>query len=265
MLTRASRDYYAVLGVPRTADAETIKRSFRALAARYHPDVSTEPDAAERFLELVEAYEVLSSPERRARYDRRGFARTSGARPARPAAAHDPLDDLFDPAAVRWGRPGERGRDILVAIRLDPEEARRGTARGVRYRATSVCSLCGGEGSQGRSRRRMCSACGGSGRVREIGSTRAGRLLRLRACARCEGLGQVVENPCAVCRGRGQVEDERALLVRFPAGSADGDELRIEGHGHAGGPGGRPGDVVVRVSVPAAESPSLLRRLFRSA
>jgi molecular chaperone DnaJ len=263
VLTRASRDYYAVLGVPRSASADTIKKSFRALASRYHPDVSSEPEAADRFLEIAEAYEVLSNAELRARYDRRGFATAASLRrPARPASEQDPLDGLFDATAGPAGRRGQRGRDILVGIELELEEARRGAFRGVRYDATSVCGECDGEGARPGSRWRACVACRGSGRVREVARAGGGRRLRLRACARCDGLGRLVDDPCAVCRGHGRLEEERALLVRFPAGAADGDELRLERQGHAGGKGGEPGDVVVRIRVRRAEERSLLKRLF---
>jgi molecular chaperone DnaJ len=261
VLTRATRDYYAVLGVPRTASAEAIKKAFRALAARYHPDVSGDPGAVERFLEIAEAYEVLSSEEGRARYDRRGFQAAARRRSAR-TRTRDPLDDLYDAVASPPGRPGERGSDILVGVDLEPEDARRGAFRGVRYTATCVCSDCGGEGSSAGGSWRVCEACAGSGRVREIGKAGGGRLLRLRACASCDGLGRVVEDPCPACRGRGRLVEERALLVRFPAGATDGHELRLERQGNAGGPGGEPGDVVVRIHVPDVEERSLLRRLF---
>ncbi len=268
MLTRATRDYYAVLGVARDAAPDTIKKAFRALAARHHPDVSHEPDAADRFREIAEAYEVLSSPDRRARYDRRGFARASGhatrqRRPG-PSTPPGPPGDPFDAAAAPPRGPGERGRDILVGIDLDAEEARRGAYRGVRYAAVAVCGDCDGSGARPGSRWGSCRACAGSGRVREVGRAGAGRVLRLRACSSCGGLGRIVDNPCALCRGRGRLEEERALLVRFPAGSADGDELRLAGQGHAGSVHGDAGDVVVRVRVAGSPGRSFLGRLFRS-
>lgn len=252
MLTRATRDYYATLGVPKDADRDAIKRAFRSLAATYHPDVSAAPDADQRFREILEAYEVLSSAEARARYDRRGFARApSPARRKRsePAPAEpDPLDDLFD-LVVPAPTPGERGADVVVEVELDAREARRGTARGVRYTAWASCETCAGAGAPAGSSRRACARCSGSGRVRETGEAPSGRLIRLRACGRCRGLGRLVDDPCPACAGRGRLEEERAVLVRFAARLKDSAELRLEGQGHAGGRGASPGDVVVRVSV----------------
>jgi molecular chaperone DnaJ len=266
VLTRATRDYYAVLGVPRDADRDSIKKAFRSLAAVHHPDVSSAADADERFRELLEAYEVLSSAEARARYDRRGFSRrvTSPSRRSRgepgPPRDPDPLDDLFD-LVVPAPAPGEQGTDVVTEIELDAREARRGTTRGVRFTAWATCETCEGAGAPRGSRWRVCSSCAGSGRVRESGQASNGRLIRLRACARCRGLGRLVDDPCPMCVGRGRLEEERALLVRFDAGLKDGDEVRLDGRGHAGGTGGPPGDVVVRISVRAGSDRSFLRRL----
>jgi molecular chaperone DnaJ len=267
VLTRAKRDYYAILGVPRDADQDVIKKAFRSLASTYHPDVSTEPDAEDRFREALEAYEVLSSPEARVRYDRRGFGRRPPSpprrSPAEPGAPKDPLDDLFDFLAPAPA-PGQRGADLAVQVALDAEEARRGTTRGVRFTAWSICDPCAGEGARPGSRWRTCGSCAGAGRVREAGRAANGRLIRLRACGRCRGLGRVVDDPCAMCGGRGRLEEERALLVRFPGGATDGQELRLEGQGHAGGRGGAPGDVVVHFAVPPGADGPLLRRLARA-
>lgn len=264
MLTRATRDYYAVLGVPRDSDRDSIKKAFRSLAATHHPDVSAEPDADERFREILEAYEVLSSAEAKARYDRRGFSRRAASPPRRTRAepakpkAPDPLDDLFDLVVPV---PGERGADLVAEVALDAREARRGTTRGVRFRAWASCDTCHGAGAPRGSRWRVCSGCSGSGRVREAGQASNGRLIRLRACAGCRGLGRVVDDPCPMCAGRGRLEEERALLVRFDAGVKDGDELRLEGQGNAGGRGGAPGDVVVRIGLRPGTGRPFLRRL----
>lgn len=266
MLTRAKRDYYAILGVPRGADRDSIKKAFRSLAATYHPDVSAEADGGERFREILEAYEVLSNVEARARYDRRGFsrrapspARRSGDERAAPKDP-DPLDDLFD-LVVPVPAPGERGADVVAEVLLDAREARRGTTRGVRFTAWASCEMCEGAGAPAGSRWRTCSSCSGSGRVRESKQASSGRLIRLRACARCRGLGRLVEDPCPMCAGRGRLEEERALLVRFDAGLKDGAELRLDGLGHAGGKGGAAGDVVVRIGVRPAVDRRFLRRL----
>lgn len=252
MLARATRDYYATLGVPRDADRDSIRKAFRALAATYHPDVSTEPDADLRFREIREAYEVLSSTEARARYDRRGFTRVpSPPRRTRSEPAPDgpdPLDDLFD-LVVPAPAPGERGADVAVELELDAREARRGAARGVRFTSWELCEACAGAGAPAGSRARTCGRCSGSGRVREAGEAPTGRLIRLRACGRCRGVGRLVDDPCKACAGRGRLKEERAVLVRLDPRTKDGAEVRLEGQGHAGGRGAPSGDVVVRVSV----------------
>lgn len=252
MLTRATRDHYAILGVPKDADRDSIKKAFRALAAAYHPDVSAEPDADQRFREILAAYEVLSSAEARARYDRRGFGRAPSP-PRRPRsepapAEPDPLDDLFD-LVVPAPAPGERGGDLLIGVELAPRDARRGTTRGVRFTTWASCEACAGAGAAAGSRWRACPRCTGSGRVRESGKAPSGRLIRLRACGGCRGLGRLVDDPCEACAGRGRLEVERAVLVRFDARTKDGAEVRLGGLGHAGGRGAPAGDVVVRVSV----------------
>ncbi len=249
MVTRAKRDYYEVLGVPRDADRELVKRAFRALAAEVHPDVSSDPDAGEKFRELAEAYEVLSHPSARERYDRLGY-RGNGL-----------FDDLLSAHGAAPPRPGERGADVLVEASLDFVEATRGTARSLRYRAVVECDACAGSGAGPGSRRTTCSGCAGAGRVREVGSAARGRFIRFQECARCRGKGTVVDRPCPACVGNGRMEEDLSTHVTVPAGVEDGDEIRLEGEGHAGGRGGPPGDVIVRLCVrPAPDSP-LLRHL----
>ncbi len=249
MVTRAKRDYYEVLGVPRDADRELVKKAFRTLAAEIHPDVSSDPDAGEKFREIAEAYEVLSHAPTRERYDRFGY-RGSGL-----------FDDLLGAHGAAPPRPGERGADVLVEASLDFVEAARGTTRGVRYRAVTECAACGGSGGSAGSQRSTCAGCSGSGRIREDGSAARGRFIRFQECARCRGRGTVIDHPCPACGGHGRAEEERSILVEVPAGTEDGDEIRLEGEGHAGGRGGPAGDVIVRLCVrPAPDSP-LLRHL----
>ena len=267
MLARAPRDYYAVLGVPRDADAAAIKKAYRALAALHHPDVSSEEDAGERFREIAEAYEVLSRPESRARYDRRLARAAADARPR--AAGHRESGraaDLHD--LVRAPRPAERGADVRVEIEVEPRTLRRGGLHGLRYTAMSRCEDCAGSGAANGSPARVCGACAGSGRVREVASEAEGRRVRLRACPRCRGVGTVVEAPCPACAGRGRAEEERAVLVRIPPRSRPGLRIALEGFGHAGGRGGKPGDLVVSVRARspaggASRRPGFARRVGR--
>jgi molecular chaperone DnaJ len=254
LLTRAKRDHYAVLGLPRHADDRAIKRAFRSLASAYHPDVSAAPDAEERFREIVEAYDVLSNPASRLQYDRRGFTSPRHPAPDRPGAP--PVDVPLEGIA----EPGQRGLDVAVELELDRKAAARGTNRGVRFVTWSTCTTCSGRGASARSRWRTCVACGGSRRVREAARSLNGRLIRFQTCGRCKGLGRVAETPCTACESRGRSEEDRALLVRVRPGARDGQELRFAGQGHAGGLGGPPGDVIVRLRIAGGRRPRFGRR-----
>lgn len=224
MLARAKRDHYAVLGVRRDADGAAIKKAFRTLASEHHPDVSDDPDAVARFREVVEAYEVLSNPAERRRYDRRwaaqpAFLGSDAVSGPDPSRVYSPFDDLLRAAAARpaAARPaaGARGADVVVAIELEFVEAVRGTSRALRYTVEVECAVCRGTG-------------------RHLGL--------------CEG-----------CAGRGRVQDERVVPVRIPSGSKDSARLRLAGQGHAGGPGGEPGDLAVELRVAAPRDTPVLR------
>jgi molecular chaperone DnaJ len=257
--TRAKRDYYAVLGVPRHADRPTIKKAFRTLASELHPDVSGDPDADERFRELAEAYEVLSRPEARERYDQFGSV-TRGVGGFQHPTFDGLLDHLPGPATTA-ASAGQRGADVIVEAEIDFAAAVRGTSRGLRYSVLVACEACRGEGTTAGSGWRTCPSCGGGGRVREVGSTPERRLVQYRPCRRCGATGRLVTNPCGCCHGRGRVEAERTVLVRIPPGTKDGARIRLVGEGYAGGPGGEPGDVYVEVRVALPPDAPLLRRV----
>jgi molecular chaperone DnaJ len=257
--TRKGSDYYAVLGVPRNADRDAIRRAFRSLASEFHPDVSPDPNAVERFLEIAEAYEVLSRPEARARYDRFGF----DPRAVSDFAAADTdfsrlFQDLLDLASAVQPS-GRRGNDVAVELEVDFSEAHKGSSRGVHYSALSVCIVCAGAGGAPRSTMVACTDCDGRGRIREGGGS--GRPSHLRVCATCRGTGRCPSTPCAECDGAGRLEVERALLVEIPPDTRDGEEIRIPGEGNAGSSGGEPGDAVITVRVRPARDTPLARRL----
>jgi molecular chaperone DnaJ len=259
MLARARRDYYTVLGVSRDADREAIKKAFRALATEHHPDVSGSPEADERFREIREAYEVLSRPESRARYDR--FGQRAERRPNHTAAS--PAGGLFDDLvwqAATTPRPGQRGLDVAVTAEVGFVEAAKGTTLPVRYMAVAHCLECGGTGAGPGGARHLCSACEGAGRQRE--SVRdADRRFRYRPCVRCGGAGYVVSEPCGACEGQGRVEEERTRLLVVAPGTKDTARLRFAGEGHAGGRGAEPGDLVVRLRVAGPPDAPVLRHL----
>lgn len=260
------RDYYEVLGVSREADEAQIKKAFRRLARKFHPDVNTEdPEAEAKFKELAEAYEVLSDPDSRAAYDHYGFDGLKG----RPMVDFEQFgfSDLFNaffgggmfgdalrnaaggPFAAA-GTAAEAGANVAVAIELSLAEAATGVTRRVPVTADVFCDRCGGSGAQPGTQRRRCSVCGGSGRVRQVSSIGGfGQFIRTGLCEACRGQGSVVDAPCDKCGGRGRFEATREVTVDVPAGIADGQRIRLSGEGGAPGPGGRPGDLYVEVSV----------------
>jgi len=252
----STQDYYELLGVARTASEAEIKKRFRALARELHPDVSDDPDAEERFKEVVEAYEVLSNSERRELYDRFGHAglRSRGFTPT--TFDFGTLGDLFsaffgDDLFGVGGRPrgAARGADIAAEVAIDLVDSAHGVQREVSLRVAVPCGTCHGTGSEPGTDPVQCPVCGGAGRVQQVSNTVFGQFVRTQTCGRCGGSGRVVEHPCKTCDGDGRVVEERKLSVDIPAGIHDGQRIRLGGEGHAGELGGRAGDVYVLVRV----------------
>lgn len=248
------RDYYELLGVARDADETTIKKAFRKLARELHPDVSDEDDAELRFREVTEAYEVLSSSERRALYDRYGHAglRSGGFTPTHFDGSG--LSDLF--AAffgddVFGGRSGgqQRGGDVGAEVVIELVEAAHKTTVSVPFEVAVPCETCGGDGIEPGTKPLACARCEGSGRLHQVSRSVFGEFVRAQTCPQCRGRGQIVEHPCGACDGAGRVVESRELDVEIPAGIHDGQRIRVSGHGHAGALGGRAGDVYVLVRV----------------
>ncbi|MCS6797928.1 MAG: molecular chaperone DnaJ [Myxococcota bacterium] len=246
MAARVKRDYYEVLGVPRDASPEAIKRAYRALARKLHPDANPgDPSAEERFKEASEAYAVLSDPERRRRYDQLGHAAFSPEADGVPvdfASMRDLLEGLF--ADVFGTRPrAPQGEDIEIALRVRFEEAALGCEKPLRYERDAPCERCEGSGAEPGSETPPCAACGGRGVVRY----QRGLFWGSRTCSTCRGRGRRIVRPCGRCDGRGLVRRQEELLVRLPAGVDTGAVRSVRGGGHHG-PGG-PGDLHVRVEV----------------
>ncbi|MGH3002083.1 MAG: molecular chaperone DnaJ [Gaiellaceae bacterium] len=255
-MATTDRDYYELLGVPRDADDATIKKSFRRLARKLHPDVSTEPDAEVRFREVTEAYEVLSSSETRALYDRYGHAglRSGGFTPT--SFDMGGLSDLFsaffgDEAFGSAGRGGSRrrGGDVGAEVEISLVDAARGTSVEVPFDVAVSCATCGGDGVEPGTQPVTCPRCEGAGRLHHVSRSVFGEFVRAQGCPQCGGRGQIVEHPCRTCDGAGRVAATRSLKVDVPAGIHDGQRIRVSGEGHAGEVGGRAGDVYVLVRV----------------
>jgi molecular chaperone DnaJ len=232
-------DYYEVLGVPRDADEETIRRAFHELARDVHPDVSDAREDHERFRELAEAYGVLSKPASRLLYDRYGYR----------GRGNQWVDDEPED-----GDP-PRGENVRAHIEMRAKDAKDGTARLLQYEARTLCAVCEGTGVIGEPDPE-CPDCDGTGRIREVSNLAAARILRVETCPTCG-----VE-PCDDCEGTGVVEAERRLRVRIPPGIEDGDQVRVSGEGGDAGADGIPGDLLLDITVIAKpEDPPLVRYL----
>jgi molecular chaperone DnaJ len=255
----AKRDYYQVLGVPRDAPAEDIKRAYRQLALKHHPDRNPgSKEAEERFKEAAEAYSVLADAEKRSVYDRfghdglrgEGFQGFSGFDSSVFEDFEDILGNFFGfsfgdlfggRGRGRGGARRSRGRDLAVELELGLEEAATGTEREIKISRAETCPACGGSKRKPGTSAERCPTCGGNGQVR----IQQGFFTMARTCPRCQGAGEVIASPCESCRGKGQVREKRSLKVRIPAGVADGSRLRLTGEGEAGDEGMPPGDLYV--------------------
>jgi len=255
----AKRDPYDVLGVPRDADEQQIKKAFRKLARELHPDVNRhDPEAEEKFKECAEAYEILSDSERRAVYDRYGHEGLGARGFESGFSGFGSFADIFDaffgggdPFGAFGGAAGGpiQGGDVAVAAEVSLLDAARGTEVSVEYEAVDACEHCRGNGAEPGTPIRECERCGGTGQLRSVSRTAFGQLVRSHVCDVCGGDGKIAVEPCKVCRGRGRVARRRTLQVDIPAGIADEQRIRLTGRGHAGERGGPPGDLYVLVRV----------------
>ena len=254
-MAATKRDYYELLGVPRDADENAIKKAFRRLARQLHPDVSEEPDTELRFREVTEAYEVLSNSETRALYDRYGHdgLRSGGFQATQFDMGN--LGDLFSMffgddvfGGTRGGRAA-RGADVGAQVEIELAQAATGVSVQVPFEVAVACATCGGDGVEPGTQPVECPRCHGAGRLQQVSRSVFGEFVRTQACPDCAGRGQLIEHPCKVCDGAGRVLDERQLDVDIPAGIHDGQRIRVTGEGHAGALGGRSGDAYVLVHV----------------
>ncbi len=255
-------DYYELLGVPRTASGEEIKRAYRRKARELHPDANPDDTATtERFKEMARAYQVLSDPDQRARYDRFGEAGVgAGAGPRmEDVFGGGGLNDIFDAffggqspfgGGGRRGPSGPpRGQDLEVVADISFEQAVFGATVPVTLRLPQRCEECGGSGAGAGTRPVTCADCNGAGQVQRVRQSLLGQMVTSAPCPRCGGLGQVVVTPCARCRGEGRVTAEHTYQVDVPAGVDSGSTLRLSARGAAGPRGGSAGDLYVHLRV----------------
>ena len=259
----AKRDYYEVLGVGRGASPDEVKRAFRKLAAKYHPDANPgDQEAEERFKEINEAYQVLSDPEKRAQYDQFGHAGPGfGGNPGGDfgfggfsnAGFGDIFDMFFGGAGGQGARRNgpERGPDLRYDLTVSLEDVASGTEKDVRVVREETCSRCHGNQAEPGTRIETCPDCRGRGEVERISESFLGRIRRIEACPKCRGTGKLIATACKTCAAHGVVRAEKRLTVKVPPGVDESTRLRVQGEGADGRRGGGPGDLIVFIHVAA--------------
>jgi molecular chaperone DnaJ len=256
------QDYYDTLGVARSASEDEIKKAYRKLAMQYHPDRNPDDKAAEeKFKTAAEAYEVLSDPDKRTRYDRfghQGVASDFGsggfqwADFSHAGDFEDILGNLFGGGIFgdlfggrSRGRASNRGEDLRVNLKLTLEELAQGVSKTIRIKRYVPCESCGGIGAADRNSVRTCSTCHGQGQVQQRASSLFGVVMNVTTCPNCQGQGKIIDRPCSACEGQGRQMKTVTLKVDIPTGAGDGNYMRLQGQGHAGIRGGPAGDVLV--------------------
>ncbi|MBR2162641.1 MAG: molecular chaperone DnaJ [Bacteroidales bacterium] len=275
------RDYYEVLGVDKNASAEDIKKAYRKMAVKYHPDKNPgNKEAEEKFKEAAEAYSVLSDADKKARYDQFGHAGVEGAGPDFSGGfgnLNDILNDLFGGAfgggfgggfggfgggfgGQRGGQRQQkvyRGRDIRVRVKLTLEEIAKGVEKEISIEKSVPCHECNGRGAKNSSDIKTCPACNGTGQVQRVVNTFLGQTVTYSTCQQCGGEGKIISNPCRHCGGTGLVRERVTIKVKIPAGVEAGMQLTIQGEGHAAKNNGINGDLLVVIE--EQEHPNLKR------
>lgn len=253
-------DYYDILGVPRNADEKDVKKAYRNLARKYHPDVCKEPGAEEKFKQINEAYSVLSDTEKRAQYDNMGhetfrnaskgsYTGAGGYGGGGFSADFSGFGDIFDFFGGGHRRSGPQpGSDLLMRLTITLENAVSGTDRDVEVMHTEPCPACAGTGSETK-KQNTCPRCGGSGQMRQASASPFGQFIRMTPCSLCGGRGKVAEKACRDCHGSGHTRIKRKVTIHIPAGIDNGMQLRMEGYGEAGDYGAPNGNLYIEVYV----------------
>jgi len=267
----AKRDYYDVLGVAKGADADEIKKAYRKMAIKYHPDKNEGDKAAEeKFKEAAEAYEVLSNPEKRQRYNQFGHAANAGSANGGGygAGAGMNMEDIFSQFGDIFGGGGSpfegffggggrqgsaggrrvaRGSNLRIKVRLSIEEIANGAEKKIKVNKQIVCKTCEGTGAKDKSSFQTCKTCGGQGAVRRVTNTILGQMQTTSTCPTCNGEGSVITSKCTVCHGDGLIRGEETITINIPAGVSEGMQLSMSGKGNAAPRGGVPGDLIILI------------------
>ena len=261
----AKRDFYDILGVTRSSTADEIKKAYRKLAIKFHPDKNPGDNAAEdKFKEAAEAYEVLSNPEKKQRYDQYGHAGNS---PQGGGGGHMNMDDIFSQFGDIFGGGGSpfdsffgggggqqggsrrmsRGSNLRIKVKLTLDEIAKGAEKKIKVNKQVVCRTCDGTGAKDKSSVQTCKTCGGSGAVRRVTNTILGQMQTSATCPTCNGAGTQITSKCDSCHGEGVVRGEETISINIPAGVSEGMQLSMSGKGNAAPNGGIPGDLIILI------------------
>ncbi|MBS1747650.1 MAG: molecular chaperone DnaJ [Bacteroidetes bacterium] len=262
------RDYYEILGVSKNASAEEIKKAYRKVAMQYHPDRNPgDKTAEEKFKEAAEAYEVLSDPDKKAKYDRYGHAAFAPGSGGFSGGQNVNMDDIFSQFGDIFGDDifgsffgggrrssssgararGARGSNLRIKLKLNYEELSKGVTKNIKVKKYIPCDTCSGSGAKDKGSIQTCSTCGGSGQVRKVTSTFLGQMQTVTTCPTCNGEGSSVTSKCSVCKGEGRVYGEETVNINIPAGVQEGMQLSLSGKGNSGERGGTPGDLIILI------------------
>ncbi|MGL4669730.1 MAG: molecular chaperone DnaJ [Methanobacteriaceae archaeon] len=265
----SKRDYYEVLGVEKGNDSKTIKKAYKKLAIKYHPDVSEDEGATEKFKEISEAYAVLSDDEKRQKYDQYGHAGMDGFSNedifrninfedifgGRGGGAGFDFNNIFDIFGGRGGGAGrqnhgpQRGQDIFFDLEITLEEASSGIEKDIDIRHYKTCNTCNGSKAEPGSETPICQTCGGTGQVKKVQNTFLGQMVSVDVCRNCNGEGKIITEPCHTCNGKGKVRERKTIHVKIPNGVDSGSRLRVGGEGNAGDVGAPYGDLIITIHV----------------